>query len=62
MKTRAEPEKEDQYLVKWVGWSHLHNTWETGEWEVDFAAGSNYFVASFGKSCPTLDSDCKQKE
>ena len=19
-----------QYLVKWVNWSHLHNTWETG--------------------------------
>jgi chromodomain-helicase-DNA-binding protein 1 len=19
-----------QYLVKWLGWSHLHNTWETG--------------------------------
>ena len=21
---------EVQYLVKWLGWSHLHNTWETG--------------------------------
>ncbi len=19
-----------QYLIKWVNWSHLHNTWETG--------------------------------
>ena len=24
-------ETEMQYLVKWVGWSHLHNTWESGE-------------------------------
>ena len=37
-KTRAEPEEEDQYLVKWVGWSHLHNTWETGEHVTDFVA------------------------
>lgn len=22
---------EVQYLIKWVNWSHLHNTWETGE-------------------------------
>ncbi|XP_064474834.1 chromodomain-helicase-DNA-binding protein 1-like isoform X2 [Ornithodoros turicata] len=22
-------EKETQYLIKWKGWSHLHNTWET---------------------------------
>lgn len=22
---------EKQYLVKWTGWSHLHNTWETGK-------------------------------
>lgn len=22
---------EVQYLVKWLSWSHLHNTWETGE-------------------------------
>ena len=21
---------EVQYLVKWLSWSHLHNTWETG--------------------------------
>ena len=25
-----EDETEMQYLVKWVGWSHLHNTWESG--------------------------------
>ena len=27
-----DPEKEateDQYLIKWKGWSHLHNTWES---------------------------------
>ena len=22
-------EKEVQYLIKWKGWSHLHNTWES---------------------------------
>jgi chromodomain-helicase-DNA-binding protein 1 len=22
---------EDQYLIKWMGWSHLHNTWESKE-------------------------------
>ena len=27
----ATGEMEKQYLVKWLGWSHLHNTWETGE-------------------------------
>lgn len=21
---------EVQYLIKWLGYSHLHNTWETG--------------------------------
>lgn len=24
-----EVERETQYLIKWKGWSHLHNTWET---------------------------------
>ncbi|XP_022239171.1 chromodomain-helicase-DNA-binding protein 1-like [Limulus polyphemus] len=23
------PEKEMQFLIKWKGWSHLHNTWES---------------------------------
>ena len=22
---------EVQYLIKWLGYSHLHNTWETGK-------------------------------
>ncbi|CAG2183620.1 unnamed protein product, partial [Oppiella nova] len=26
-----EEDKEMQFLVKWKGWSHLHNTWETEE-------------------------------
>lgn len=26
----CEPEeKETQYLIKWKGWSHIHNTWES---------------------------------
>jgi hypothetical protein len=29
--TDYELKKEDQYLIKWQGWSHLHNTWETKE-------------------------------
>lgn len=25
-----EPDKqEQQYLIKWLGWSHIHNTWES---------------------------------
>ena len=26
----SDEDTEVQYLVKWMGWSHLHNTWETG--------------------------------
>lgn len=26
-----EVKYEDQYLIKWLGWSHLHNTWESKE-------------------------------
>lgn len=25
----SEMELERQYLIKWLGWSHLHNTWES---------------------------------
>ena len=38
-KIKTESEEEDQYLVKWVGWSHLHNTWETGEYMTSLATG-----------------------
>lgn len=25
-----EPDKaEQQFLIKWLGWSHIHNTWES---------------------------------
>ncbi len=27
--TMEEEEREKQYLMKWKGWSHIHNTWET---------------------------------
>ena len=29
VKEGESPEKETQYLIKWKGWSHIHNTWET---------------------------------
>lgn len=25
----GEMELERQFLIKWLGWSHLHNTWES---------------------------------
>lgn len=28
-----------QYLVKWLHWSHLHNTWETGEARLETDGG-----------------------
>lgn len=30
--TDFDPEKEEgetQFLIKWKGWSHIHNTWES---------------------------------
>lgn len=27
----TDKEYENQYLIKWQGWSHLHNTWESKE-------------------------------
>ena len=27
----TETPNENQYLIKWQNWSHLHNTWETKE-------------------------------
>ncbi|KAH9500964.1 transcriptional regulator [Bulinus truncatus] len=29
LKDGEKEEKETQYLIKWKGWSHIHNTWET---------------------------------
>ena len=31
---------EVQYLIKWLGYSHLHNTWETGEVVFNFKLSS----------------------
>ena len=27
--TLETEEKEQQFLIKWKGWSHINNTWET---------------------------------
>lgn len=29
LKEGESSERETQYLIKWKGWSHIHNTWET---------------------------------
>ena len=29
--TSEDRGNEVQYLIKWLGFSHLHNTWETGK-------------------------------
>lgn len=39
--TDFDPEKEPgetQFLIKWVGWAHLHNTWETRQSLLDINA------------------------
>lgn len=40
-------ETEKQYLVKWTGWSHLHNTWETGEYRCAQTMSCDYHVIVF---------------
>jgi len=45
---KAEDTTEDggteiQYLIKWLGFSHLHNTWESGmEYWLVVTSGLNY--------------------
>ena len=36
---------EVQYLVKWLSWSHLHNTWETGETRRETEGGGGALCA-----------------
>jgi len=44
-----ETETERQFLIKWVGWSHLHNTWESLETLTEMKA----------KGLKKLDNFCK---
>jgi len=48
----SDTEKESQFLIKWVGFSHLHNTWESLETLQDKTA----------KGLKKLDNYCKKEE
>ncbi|CAI4225227.1 unnamed protein product [Auanema sp. JU1783] len=50
-KTRTE----DQYLIKWVGWSHLHNTWESESSLMASGVGGIKKVHNFVKKQKQID-------
>ena len=38
---------EKQFLIKWKGWAHLHNTWESEESLNTQKVGSDFFQVFF---------------
>ncbi len=46
---------ETQYLIKWKGWSHIHNTWESQQTLNDQKANGMKKVENFIKRQAELD-------
>lgn len=46
---------EQQFLIKWLGWSHLHNTWESEQTLHDQKV-SYYFYEHVAFSCWLIQS------
>ena len=46
---------ETQYFIKWKGWSHLHNTWESQQTLNDQKANGMKKVENFMKRQAELD-------
>lgn len=42
--TLDKSETENQYLIKWKGWSHIHNTWESEQSLKEQKVSSEWFI------------------